>query len=145
MRLGGQAGCAYLVVVAELQRVPLPITYAPRQVGAHHRAGLSCGDRDDSMLRKDGQPSDAPAPPAGIKPPVLPMPSHRDGERLQRDKLSVPALLAAALQQEWGGGNHSPGTGSQHPRMAPLSRLVAKVPWHHVDSLSPATRCWALP
>lgn len=45
---GGWQGTVgqYLVVVAELQRVPLPVAHAPRQVGAHHRAGFPCGDRD---------------------------------------------------------------------------------------------------
>lgn len=43
----------YLVVVAELQRVPLPITHTPRQVRAHHRAGLPCRDRDKCCRKLD--------------------------------------------------------------------------------------------
>lgn len=45
----------YLVVVAELQRVPLPITHTPRQVRAHHRAGLPCRDRDKCCRKLDIQ------------------------------------------------------------------------------------------
>lgn len=58
---GGWQGTVgqYLVVVAELQCVPLPVAHAPRQVGAHHRAGFPCGDRDKCC----GEPGGVPDPP----------------------------------------------------------------------------------
>lgn len=88
--------------------MPLPITHTPRQVGTHHCARLSCGDRDDGMLREAGQTSDTPAPPAGTKPTVLPTTSCRDREGLQGDKLSMPASACCSLAAGVGKGELQP-------------------------------------